>query len=91
VREEGVVLEHGVRLALVGRHRGDVASAELDPATIRPLEAGDQPEQRGLPRAGRTEQGEELALLDGQVDPVDRDDLAVVLADPFEAKGRGLL
>src|SRR5712692_1499825 len=90
VGEEGVVLEDRVRLALVRRHRGDVAPAELDPASIRALEAGDQPEQGRLPGPGRAEQGEELPLLDGQVDPGDCDDLAVVLAHPFQVQGRRL-
>jgi hypothetical protein len=91
VGEEGVILEHRVRLALVRRHRGDVAPAELDPASIGPLKAGDQSEQRRLARPRWTEQGEELALLDRQVDPGDGDDLAVVLADAFQAQGRRFL
>jgi hypothetical protein len=91
VGEEGVILEHGVRLALVRRHRGDVAAAELDPAFIGPLKAGDQSEQGRLPRPGWTEQREELAFLDREVDPGDRDDRAVVLANTFQAKGRRFL
>ena len=48
VREEGVVLEHGVGRPRVGRHRGHIFSAELDPAGIRTLETGDEAQQRSL-------------------------------------------
>src|SRR5438445_140696 len=79
VREQGVVLEHGVDVPGVRRHPGDVAAAELDPPGVRPLEPGDQPEQGGLARTGRPEQGEELAGPDLQVDIGERGHAAVPL------------
>jgi hypothetical protein len=88
MREEGVVLEDRVGVAEVRRHRRDVATGELDATGVRPLEAGDHPKQGGLARAGWTEQREELALIDDEVDAVDGDDLAVVLSYPLEAKRR---
>src|ERR1700694_3793697 len=51
VREERVVLENGVGVALVWGQRCDVASAELDPTGVRTLETGDDPQQRRLARA----------------------------------------
>src|SRR2546423_5238134 len=48
VREERVVLEDGVDVPRVRGQPGDVAPGELDPALVRPLEAGDQTQRRRL-------------------------------------------
>jgi hypothetical protein len=87
VREERVVLEDGVHVASVRRQTRDVAAAELDSPIVRPLEAGDQPERRRLAGARRTEEREELAGADLEVDPVDGGHVAVRLAHAFEAHG----
>src|SRR5262249_42751067 len=84
VREECVVLEDGVDVPQVRRPAGDVPPRELDPARVRPLEAGDQAQRRGFPRPGRAEHREELARGDLEVDTVDGDHVAVRLADPRE-------
>ena len=84
VGEEGVVLEHGVGVPQVRRHRCDVAAAELDPAGVWALESRDEAQQGRLPRARGAEQGEKLALVDDEIDTRDRDDLAVVLAYALE-------
>ena len=42
VREERVVLEHGVDVALGGRDAGYVDAGQLDAPLVGPLEAGDQ-------------------------------------------------
>ena len=89
VREERVVLEDRVDVAVERRDRGDVGAVEQDPAGGRQLEAGDHAQGRRLARARRPEHREELAVADVEVDAVDRDDVAVVLRDPFEAdRGR---
>src|SRR5205085_3200986 len=91
VREERVVLEDGVDVALVRRPAGHVRSGELDPAGIGPLEPRDQPQRSRLPGARGTEEREELAPRDREVDAVDRDDVAIGLADLDEPDvGRGL-
>ncbi len=41
--------------------RGDVAPVERDAAGMRPLQAGEKPQERGLARAVRPEQAEHLA------------------------------
>jgi hypothetical protein len=84
VREERVVLEHGVHVAGVGRLRGHVGAFEQDAPFVRRLEAGDQAERRRLPGARRAEHREELAGGYVELDAVDRDDVAVRLADVFE-------
>ena len=77
-----------LRLEGVRKSYGHVVAVDgIDLASIRALEARDQPEQRRLTRPRWTEQGEELAFLDRQVDPRDRDDLAVVLAHTLQAQG----
>jgi hypothetical protein len=68
---------------------GHVFATQLDASGVRPLEPRDQPQQRGLARPGRAEQGEELPLGHGEVDAVDRVDLAVALAERHQADSRG--
>ncbi len=71
VGKESVVLEDRVDVPLVRREPGDVAALELDLTRGRLLEPADHPEGRGLAAAGRTEEAEELALADLEVDMVD--------------------
>ncbi len=84
VREEGVVLEDGVDVALVRRQPGDVLALELDQPGRRLLEAADHPQRRRLAAARGPEQREELAVLDLEVDVVDRDDVAEAFGDVDE-------
>src|SRR3954447_13199387 len=60
VREEGVVLEHGVDVALVRGGARALAPAERDPPAVGALEARDQAERRRLAGTGGPEQREEL-------------------------------
>ena len=71
VREERVVLEDRVDVALVRRDTGDRLSGEQDLALRRLLEAGDHAQRRGLAAAGRAEEAVELAAGDVQVHVVD--------------------
>ena len=64
VREEAVRLEDHAHVALVGRHAGHVLAGDEDPAGVRPVEAGDEPQRGRLAAPGRPEQREELALLE---------------------------
>ena len=92
VREQRVVLEDGVDRPVERRATGDVRPAELDPALVGPLEAGDHPQRRRLARAGRAEHREELAARDVEVDPVDGRDVPVPLPHADDADvdvGRG--
>jgi hypothetical protein len=53
----------------------------VDAAVVRPLEAGDQSQQRGLAAAGGTEQGEELAVENLQAEVLQHRAAGVGLAD----------
>ena len=74
VRKQRVLLEHRVDVPAAGRQPGDVHAAEPDDAGGGLFEAGDHAQHGGLARPGRAEDGEELAVVDGQVGAVDRDD-----------------
>ena len=84
VREERVRLEDGVDRTAVGRQPGDVGAVDPDRALVRALEAGDQPQRRRLPAAGRPEEREELTLADLEVEPVDGDERAEALGHADE-------
>src|SRR5579859_6649533 len=60
VREERIILKDGVHAALVWGKRVQALAAHPDFSGRRLLEAGDQPEQRGLARATLTQQREEF-------------------------------
>ena len=85
VREQRVGLEHQPDVALLRRRFGDVAAADEDAARGRPVEAGDQRQQRRLARAARPQDGDELALRHREIDLVRRRDRAVALRHAFEA------
>ncbi len=83
VREEGVVLEDRVDVAVERRDGRHVLAVEQDAALGRDLEAGDHPQGRRLARPGRPEHREELAVHHVEVDPVhchDREDASAIPA-----------
>jgi hypothetical protein len=88
-REQRVILEHRVDLALVRSEAGDVAAAQRDPAGGRCFEPRDHAEARGLPGSGRSEHREELPLADLQVHPVHRDHVAEPLHHALQPDGGG--
>ena len=70
VREQRILLEHRVHRALVGRHTGDILALEQNFAGIRLQKACDQPQGRGLAAAGRTQQRNELFVMDIEIQSV---------------------
>lgn len=68
VPEEGVMLEDHADLALPGRRRADVFTVKTDRTTSRVgrFESGEDTQESGFARAGRTDEGHELAGLDLQ-------------------------
>ncbi len=88
VREQRIVLKDGVDIAVVRRQLADVVSTEKHGTGRGQFESGDHSQHRGLAATRGAEQREELALVDFEVDVVDGDDIAVVLAQPDELDGR---
>jgi hypothetical protein len=70
VREQRVVLEHGVHVALIGRQPSGFFAMNADRACARLFETGDQAQTGGFARAGRPQHGEKLAVLDVDGNPV---------------------
>ncbi len=76
MREQGVVLEYGVDVALVGRYARSLDTVDADRTAGGLLEACDQAQAGGLARARGAEHGEEFAIDDVDADLVDGLDLA---------------
>ena len=65
------------------RHAGHVVAVDQQAARIGSLEAGQQPQQRGLATARSAQQREQLAARDVQIDLVDGSDGAEALGQAF--------
>ncbi len=72
VTEQGVVLEHQPDAALACRYARQVATVLQQRSRVGSVQSGQDAQQRGLARAGRTEQGDELALAQRQAHVVQR-------------------
>src|SRR5438105_13220234 len=83
--EQRVALEHGVDVTTARRHVGAVVPVEEDGAGRRLLEACDHPQRRRLAATRRSEQREELARWDVEVDAVDGREVAEALHQPHES------
>ena len=70
------------------RHVGDVFAADEQLSRRRPLESGEQSQQRRLAAAGAAEQRETLAFGDVERNVVHGDDVAEAFADAVEANQR---
>ena len=81
VREECVMLEDRVHVALVGRYTLHVLTADTDVAGVGLFESGQHAQGRGLAAATRAEQRQELAGLNRQADRVDGHHGAEALGD----------
>src|SRR5690348_16574975 len=68
VGEQAVGLEHHTHVALVRRHVGDVAIVDQHSSGVGAVESAQDPERGRLAAAGRTEQRDQLAVLDLQVE-----------------------
>ena len=78
MRVERVVLEHHRDVALARRKIVDDLSADADLAVADLLEPGDHAQRRRLAAAGGTDEHDELAFADLEVQVVDRNDPVVV-------------
>ena len=87
--EEGSLLRDQSDAATLGSHRRDAAAgnlpvAEPNPPGIRPLEAGNHPQQGGLAASGRTEDGSERPVGHRDVDVIESGDRTEALGHPTQ-------
>jgi hypothetical protein len=71
VAEQRVVLEHEADVPFARAPRQRILAIEGNLAGIGPVEAGDDAQQRGLAGTGRTEQRQQLAIVDLEIDAIE--------------------
>jgi hypothetical protein len=86
VGKQGVVLKHGIEVAIVGA-RWSRARQTAGSPLARVFEARDHPQAGSLAGTARPQQGEKLSGRDLEGDVVDRLHLAIVAADPVKLYG----
>ena len=84
VRKERVVLEDGVDRPLVGRASRHVPARDEEAPFVGRFEPGEQPQERRLAAARGTEERQELAGLHLERHAVERDHVAVRLANALD-------
>ena len=70
MREQRVLLEHGIHRALIGRHTGDVLPFQQHFAGVGFQKTCDQTQGGGFSAAGGTEQRYKFFVMDIQVQPI---------------------
>ncbi|HUC16391.1 MAG TPA: hypothetical protein VMA37_01745 [Acetobacteraceae bacterium] len=85
VRVESIALEGHADMAMPRLERADIARADKNAATLDLLEAGNKADQRRLAATRRSEQAQEFAVMDFQVEFVENRILPVRLPDPEQA------
>jgi hypothetical protein len=88
MREQHVALEHQVDRPPIRRHRRQIDTVEQDVAGVRPLEAGDQPQQRRLAATRRPEQRKKLAFINVEGQMIDDGGGAEALGQSLDAQQR---
>ena len=85
MRPQGIALKDHRGVALMNRLAGHIFTAKEDPPGGRLLEAADGTQESRLAASGRSQQEEQLAVLNGQADIRERPGLPVVLCKMFNA------
>ena len=70
MREQRVLLEHGIHRTLIGGHASNILALQQDLTRVGFQEACDQAQGGGLAAAGRAQQRYELFVMDVQVQPI---------------------
>ena len=81
MRIERIGLKHHGDAALERQHAGDILAVDLDAAAARLLEAGEHPQQCRLSAARRTDEDDELAVLDLEIHSLDHLGITEALGD----------
>jgi hypothetical protein len=88
MRVERVGLEYHGQAALGGCNVVDLQAVHINLTRRDCLQAGDHPQQRGFPTAGRADKHHEFAVFDIQIDTVDDFDRAEAFHDVFQFQAR---
>ena len=88
VREQRVVLEHQSETAPVRRYTCEVVAVPAHDAGRLGREPGHRTEQRALAAPARSEDADDLAVADRQVDVVERDHVAVAHRELLDTQHR---
>ncbi|MNP13806.1 hypothetical protein D3C76_1061020 [compost metagenome] len=86
VREQRITLEHHAVVPLLGGAPDDVDALLHQLARGRAEETGQNHQQGGFARAGRTQQGKKFTLANVEIDVIQRRETAVILADTLSAE-----
>jgi hypothetical protein len=86
MREQRVVLEHGIQRPTVRGQATHILAIDRDAAGIGLHEAGDRAQQGGLATTAGAEQHDEFALLDVQLDVVQRLERPEAFTDAVDAQ-----
>ena len=89
VGKQRIRLEDDAEIAQARRDADEACTVLRHFAGIGRLEAGDDPQQRGLAAARRTEKADEFAFVDVQADVVQRQDAAEPLGDVAQRQKHG--
>ncbi len=77
--KEGVVLENGIHITLIGRQILDGSAAEQNISRLNALQPCDAAQQRSFAAPRGPKQCEELPFVNGEGDILQNMDIAVVL------------
>ena len=83
------MLKHETDIALADAAQQGVLAVEAHLAFIRPSQARDDAQERGLARAGRSEQRDQFAGLDVEIDIVQGGKFAEALGDVVQSDLHG--
>ena len=87
MRKKRVTLKDGIDRALIGRNAGDRPAPDSHIAFIRLNEPADDVKRRGLPTAAWTEQREEFALANYEIDGFQRSQCLVARSQASKLNG----
>ncbi len=90
VAKQGVVLEHQADATFARADRQEVQAVEEDAAVIGPVQPGEHPQQGGLTRSGRPQEGQEFALPHVEGNAGQGREAAELLVDAIDRQGHGI-
>ena len=84
VREQGIALENGVYIALIGRNIVDILTHKDNIALVSSFKAADKAQSGGLAAAGGAQQSNKFIIVNVQTDIVQNNSFVIGFADVFK-------